>query len=74
MNNVERRLRALEAMAKLKPRQAVPRIVVGVGETMAEVVAREGVVPVEGQLVGLIVRQLVAPAPRVVGNGVDASE
>lgn len=70
----ERRLRALEALAQVRPRQPVPAIVVRVGETVEEVLARDGVVPVEGQWPSLIVHQMVPPKPKAVGNGVDASE
>lgn len=85
MKPFERRLRALEARANVKGLQPVPHIIVRVGETMEEVLAREGVVPVKGQRVTLVVRQMVAPKPKPeaaevvtagqgVGNGVDASE
>ncbi len=57
----ERRLRALEARANVKAWQPVPAITVEPGETVAEVLARDGVVPVEGQWPGLIVRQIVEP-------------
>lgn len=57
----ERRLRALEAMAQVRPLQPVPAIIVKPGETVEEVLAREGVVPVEGQYPSLIVNELVAP-------------
>ena len=51
----------LEARANVRELQRVPCITVEPGETVEEVLAREGVVPVEGQRVGLIVRQIVEP-------------
>ena len=60
----ERRLRALEAAANRGVVQSPPRIIVQPGETVGEVLERDGVRPVDGQRRGwptLIVRQIVDP-------------
>ena len=64
----ERRLRALEARLNVGKLQRVPGIVVEPGETVDEVLARDGVAPVEGQRRGwptLVVRQIVDPQKNV---------
>ena len=42
MKTVERRLRVLESAANIKPLKLWKRVIVGVGETIEEVRAREG--------------------------------
>ena len=59
MRKFEKRVRALEGQQTgLRP---MPCITVDVGETVEEVLEREGVTPIEGQWPGLIVNQIVAP-------------
>ena len=62
MNRTERRLRALEESYSVKPRRPVRCVVVdpGKGETLEEVLAREGI----GPEFNLIVRTIVDPKPR----------
>ena len=64
MTPTERRLRVLEAAAGRGVLRQAPRIVVQPGETVDEVLARDGVSPLERQRRGsptLIVRQIVDP-------------
>ena len=64
MTPTERRLRALEEAAGRGVLREIPQIVVHPGETVAEVLERDGVVPAVGQRRGwptLIVRQIVDP-------------
>ena len=64
MTPTERRLRALEEAAGRGVLREIPCITVEPGETVDEVLERDGVRPVEGQRRGwptLIVRQIVDP-------------
>ena len=64
MNNVERRLRALEATANMKPPKPVRSVTVEPDETVEAALARQGMEPyVDDGSPGLdlIVRQMVAP-------------
>ena len=68
MTPTERRLRALEAAASRGVLGSPPSIVVQPGETVAEVLARDGVQPLERQRRGsptLIVRQIVDPVTMI---------
>ena len=66
----EKRLRALEGRHRgFRP---PPSIVVEEGESVEEVLEREGVVPIEGQWPGLIV-DVIVPARPLIGNPVRRS-
>ena len=65
----EKRLRALEGRHLHRGCQLPPSIVVEEGETVEEVLEREGVVPIEGRWPGLIVDQIVSPNWAENGHG-----
>ena len=82
MTPTERRVRALEARVSHGRLQPVPRVVLQPGETVAEVLERDGVVPAERQRRGsptLVVRQIIDPmtvidAVPIVGEVEGASD
>ena len=77
MKPIERRLRALEALADFKPPKPVRSIIVHVGETLEEVLECEGIVCSPGPEIDVIAR--ISVEPKVietdqalsVGNGLD---
>ena len=70
MNAIERRLRALETAAQIKPFKPPRCVIVGLGETLEEVLEREGIVVSDGPEIEVIARVIVDPArvarPRLV--------
>ncbi len=62
MRATERRLLALETAFNVKPPRPVRRVIVRLGETVAGVLAREGIGPDDN----VIVRVIVDPKPRLL--------
>ena len=77
MKPIERRLRALEALANFKPPKPICSVIVQVGETLDEVLKREGIVCSPGPGIDVIVRTIVEPKATKadqalsVGNGLN---
>ena len=55
MKTTERRLRALEVAANIKPTKPWKTVIVDIGEDEAEVLAREGIEPDDNVIVTVIV-------------------
>ena len=61
MRPLERRLLALEARANFKPPKPPRRVIVKIGETLEEVLDREGIVCGDGPEIEVIARIIVEP-------------
>ena len=61
MRPIEKRLRILEALANFVPSKPPSRVIVNVGETLEEVLTRQGIEPCDGPGIAVIARIIVAP-------------